>query len=67
MKKIVKTIILTFTISAMALAQDFELHRPGITPNVSNNPSMVMAERCASMFEKPFEEGWDGVYVMTSK
>lgn len=26
MKKIVKTIILTFTISAMALAQDFELH-----------------------------------------
>jgi adenylate cyclase len=48
-------------------AQDFELHRPGITPNVSNNPSMVMAERCASMFEKPFEEGWDGVYKMTSK
>lgn len=48
-------------------AQDFELHRPGITPNVKDNPSIIMAERCTTMFDRPFEEGWDGVYVMTSK
>jgi adenylate cyclase len=48
-------------------AQDFELHRPGITPNVKDNPSIIMAERALSMKDRPYEEGWDGVYVMTSK
>ncbi|HYD84819.1 MAG TPA: adenylate/guanylate cyclase domain-containing protein, partial [Opitutus sp.] len=40
---------------------------PGQTPGVETNPSLVLIERCEEMKREPPGEGWDGVYVMTSK
>jgi adenylate cyclase len=48
-------------------AKDLEPNKPGVTPGVKDNPSMILIDRCQVMKENPPGEDWDGVYVMTSK
>jgi class 3 adenylate cyclase/CHASE2 domain-containing sensor protein len=48
-------------------AKDLEPNKPGITPGVKDNPSMILIDRCQVMKENPPGVDWDGVYVMTSK
>ena len=48
-------------------AKDLEPNKPGITPGVKDNPSMILIDRCQVMKENPPGDDWDGVYVMTSK
>lgn len=54
-------------ISLYTKAQDYEMHRPGITPGVKENLSTIFVERCQDMKDNPPGKDWDGVYVMTSK
>ena len=44
-----------------------EPNKPGETPGVKDNPSMILIDRCKIMKENPPGDDWDGVYVMTSK
>ena len=48
-------------------AKDLEPNKPGITPGVADNPSIILIDRCKIMKENPPGDEWDGVYVMTSK
>ena len=48
-------------------AKELEPNRPGVTPGVKDNPSMILIDRCKVMEENPPGDEWDGVYVMTSK
>ncbi len=48
-------------------SKGFEPNKPGITPGVVDNPSMILIDRCQIMKENPPGADWDGVYVMTSK
>ena len=48
-------------------AKGFEPNKPGVTPGVKDNPSMILMDRCQIMRENPPGDDWDGVYVMTSK
>ena len=48
-------------------AKEMEPNKPGITPGVKDNPSMILIDRCHLMKENPPGDDWDGVYVMTSK
>jgi len=48
-------------------AKNMEPNKPGVTPGVKDNPSMILIDRCQVMKENPPGEDWDGVYVMTSK
>ena len=48
-------------------AKELEPNRPGVTPGVKDNPSMILIDRCHVMKENPPGDDWDGVYVMTSK
>jgi len=48
-------------------AKDLEPNKPGVTPGVKDNPSMILIDRCQIMKENPPGDDWDGVYVMTSK
>jgi len=48
-------------------AKDLEPNKPGITPGVKDNPSIILIDRVKSMMDNPPGEDWDGVYVMTSK
>ena len=48
-------------------AKGFEPNKPGVTPGVKDNPSMILMDRCQIMKENPPGDDWDGVYVMTSK
>jgi len=48
-------------------AKGMEPNKPGITPGVKDNPSMILIDRCQVMKENPPGEDWDGVYVMTTK
>ena len=48
-------------------SKGLEPNKPGITPGVVDNPSMILINRCQTMKENPPGEDWDGVYVMTSK
>jgi class 3 adenylate cyclase len=48
-------------------AKDLEPNKPGITPGVADNPSIILIDRCKIMKENPPGGDWDGVYVMTSK
>lgn len=48
-------------------AKHMEPNKPGVTPGVKDNPSMILIDRCQVMKENPPGEDWDGVYVMTSK
>lgn len=41
--------------------------QPGHFKTVKENPSLVMLERVEAMRANPPGDGWDGVYVMTSK
>lgn len=44
-----------------------EPNRPELNPNSPTTPSEVMAQRSLDYKANPPGEGWDGVYVMTSK
>jgi adenylate cyclase len=44
-----------------------ERYRPGETPGVKINPSVLMADRCRGLLESPPTEAWTGVYQMTEK
>ena len=46
---------------------ELELHQPGRTPGVENNPSLTLIVRCDYMRAHPPGAGWDGVYVMKEK
>jgi len=48
-------------------AKQLEPNKPGITPGVVDNPSMILIDRCQIMKENPPGDDWDGVYVMTTK
>ena len=48
-------------------AQDLEPNKPGVTPGVKDNPSMILIDRCEVMKDNPPGDDWDGVFVMTSK
>jgi class 3 adenylate cyclase/F0F1-type ATP synthase delta subunit len=48
-------------------AKELEPNRPGVTPGVKDNPSMILIDRCKIMQENPPGDDWDGVYVMTTK
>ena len=48
-------------------AKGLEPNKPGVTPGVKDNPSMILIDRCQVMKENPPGDDWDGVYVMTSK
>jgi adenylate cyclase len=44
-----------------------EPNRPGVSPGVEINPSLVMIGRCEHMREHPPGMDWNGVYVMKEK
>jgi adenylate cyclase len=44
-----------------------EANRPGETPGVETNPSMVMRARCEHLLLHPPAADWDGIYVMKEK
>jgi len=48
-------------------AKDLEPNKPGVTPGVADNPSIILIDRCKVMKENPPGDDWDGVYVMTTK
>ena len=48
-------------------AKSLEPNKPGITPGVVDNPSMILIDRCHTMKDNPPGKDWDGVYVMTTK
>ena len=48
-------------------AKELEPNRPGVTPGVKDNPSMILIDRCQVMKDNPPGDDWDGVYVMTTK
>lgn len=48
-------------------AKGLEPNKPGTTPGVKDNPSMILIDRCKIMQENPPGDDWDGVYVMTTK
>jgi class 3 adenylate cyclase/CHASE2 domain-containing sensor protein len=48
-------------------AKELEPNKPGVSPGVKDNPSMILIDRCKVMKENPPSDDWDGVYVMTSK
>jgi adenylate cyclase len=48
-------------------AKEMEPNKPGVTPGVKDNPSMILIDRCKVMQENPPGDDWDGVYVMTTK
>ena len=50
-----------------AQAKELEPNKPGVTPGVKDNPSMILIDRCRVMQENPPGDDWDGVYVMTTK
>ena len=54
-------------LSLFEKAKELEPNRPGVTPGVKDNPSMILIDRCKVMQENPPGEDWDGVYVMTTK
>ena len=48
-------------------AKEMEPNKPGVTPGVKDNPSMILIDRCKVMTDNPPGDDWDGVYVMTTK
>jgi adenylate cyclase len=48
-------------------AKSLEPNKPGVTPGVVDNPSMILIDRCKTMKDNPPGDEWDGVYVMTTK
>ncbi len=44
-----------------------EPNRPGETPGVETNPSLVLIERCEELKAHPPGADWNGVYVMKTK
>ena len=55
-------------LSLFKKSAELETFKPGNEdPLISTNPSLVYLERCKKMKANPPEDGWDGVYVMTSK
>ncbi|MDB6169695.1 MAG: adenylate/guanylate cyclase with Chase sensor [Verrucomicrobia bacterium] len=44
-----------------------EANRPGVTPGIESNPSLVFLDRCARMRQNPPGPGWDGTYMMPEK
>ncbi len=48
-------------------SKELEPNKPGITPGVKDNPSMILIDRVRAMRENPPGDDWDGVYIMTSK
>ena len=57
----------TGALSLFEKAKELEPNRPGLTPGVKDNPSMILIDRCKVMQENPPGDDWDGVYVMTTK
>jgi len=54
-------------LSMFEKAKEMEPNKPGVTPGVQDNPSMILIDRCKVMKENPPGADWDGVYVMTTK
>lgn len=54
-------------IAAFEKSAGLEPFRPGETPGVYTNPSLVMIERCEVMKLNPPDEDWDGRFVMETK
>ena len=54
-------------LSLFEKAKEMEPNKPGVTPGVKDNPSMILIDRCKVMKENPPGDEWDGVYVMTTK
>jgi len=54
-------------LSLFEKAKGMEPNKPGVTPGVKDNPSMILIDRCKVMKENPPGDDWDGVYVMTTK
>jgi adenylate cyclase len=55
-------------IALLEQASHLEAWQPGMLPNVKDNPSLIMLERCRDMKEhQPYIENWDGVFVMKTK
>ncbi len=54
-------------LSSFEKAKELEPNKPGVTPGVKDNPSMILIDRCLIMQENPPGDDWDGVYVMTTK
>jgi len=54
-------------IDLVTQSSKLEVWRPGILPNVKDNPSLIMLKRFKEMSKREYIENWDGVFVMTSK
>ena len=54
-------------LSLFEKAKNLEPNKPGVTPGVKDNPSMILIDRCQIMKDNPPGDDWDGVYVMTTK
>ena len=48
-------------------SEPLESNRPGETPGVQTNPSLVFLERCSQMKHQPPGPEWNGVFQMTEK
>ncbi|MDB6126165.1 MAG: adenylate/guanylate cyclase with Chase sensor [Verrucomicrobia bacterium] len=48
-------------------SEPLESNRPGETPGVQTNPSLVFLERCTQMKKQPPGADWNGTYTMTEK
>ena len=57
----------TGALSLFEKAKELEPNKPGVTPGVKDNTSMILIDRCKVMQENPPGDDWDGVYVMTTK
>jgi adenylate cyclase len=48
-------------------SEALEPNRPGETPGVERNPSLVFLDRCAHLRQRPPGPDWDGTYRMPEK
>lgn len=54
-------------VACFGRSAEAERNRPGVTPGVFTNPSLIMKKRCEWLRLEPPGADWDGVFVMTSK
>ncbi|HUR56985.1 MAG TPA: adenylate/guanylate cyclase domain-containing protein, partial [Opitutaceae bacterium] len=54
-------------IDGFARSAELEPNRPGVTPGVKTNPSLVYAGIARQYSTQPPPADWDGVYHMTEK
>lgn len=55
-------------IAAFEASSKLEVWKPeGDMPGINTNPSLLLIDRCHAYKENPPGDGWDGVFIMTTK